>query len=102
MLINTLGCTELPTERSPVIDHDTELTRGSVPARYTVADTHTIIVRGNGAGAVNGEAGKLSCVVYFLVIVELISLTNRRASASDNEANSSRMVVNWLSSKVFP
>lgn len=59
MLINTLGCTELPTYRYFVIDHDTELTSGSVPAGYAVADTNTMIVCEDGAEAVNGEAGEI-------------------------------------------
>lgn len=59
LLINTLGCTELPTYRYFVIDHETELPGGLVPAGYEVPGTETIIVGDDGKPAENGEIGEI-------------------------------------------
>ena len=59
LLINTLGCTEVPTYRYFIIDHETELPSGSVPAGYAVAGTDAIIVGNSGSEAVNGEVGEI-------------------------------------------
>jgi len=59
LLINTLGCTELPTYRYFVIDHETELPCSSVPAGYAVAGTDAVIVGDSGREAMNGEVGEI-------------------------------------------
>jgi amino acid adenylation domain-containing protein len=59
MLINTLGCTELPTYRYFVIHHDTELPNGSVPAGYAVAGTKAMIVSESGTEAPTGQTGEI-------------------------------------------
>jgi amino acid adenylation domain-containing protein len=59
LLINTLGCTELPTYRYFIIDHETELADGSIPAGYAVTGTDAVVVGDNGRESVNGEAGEI-------------------------------------------
>jgi amino acid adenylation domain-containing protein len=59
LLINTLGCTELPTYRYLVIDHDTELADGSIPAGHAVTGTDAVVVGDNGSESNNGEAGEI-------------------------------------------
>ncbi len=59
LLVNTLGCTELPTYRYFIIDHDTELADGSIPAGYAVMGTDSVVVGDNGRESNNGEPGEI-------------------------------------------
>lgn len=58
-LINTLGCTELPTYRYFIIDHETELPGNTIPAGHPVNGTDSVIVGDNGIEAKNGEVGEI-------------------------------------------
>jgi amino acid adenylation domain-containing protein len=59
LLINTLGCTELPTYRFFIIDHETELAAGSIPAGHAVPATDAVVVGDNERRSINGEAGEI-------------------------------------------
>jgi acyl-coenzyme A synthetase/AMP-(fatty) acid ligase/acyl carrier protein len=59
LLINTLGCTELPTYRYFIIDHESELADGSIPAGHPVPGTDAVVVGDNGGKSINGEAGEI-------------------------------------------
>jgi acyl-coenzyme A synthetase/AMP-(fatty) acid ligase/acyl carrier protein len=59
LLINTLGCTELPTYRYFVIDHETELADSSIPAGYPGTGTDAVVVTDNGIESSNGETGEI-------------------------------------------
>jgi acyl-coenzyme A synthetase/AMP-(fatty) acid ligase len=59
LLINTLGCTELPTYRYFVIDHESELADGSIPAGHAVPGTDAVVVGDHGRNSINGEAGEI-------------------------------------------
>jgi amino acid adenylation domain-containing protein len=59
LLINTLGCTELPTYRYFVMNHQTELPGGLVPAGYAVPGIETVIVGDDGKRVAKGEIGEI-------------------------------------------
>jgi acyl-coenzyme A synthetase/AMP-(fatty) acid ligase/acyl carrier protein len=67
-LINTLGCTELPTYRYFIIDHETELADGSIPAGHAVTGTDVVVVGDNGRESVNGEAGEIVVCSRYLAL----------------------------------
>jgi acyl-coenzyme A synthetase/AMP-(fatty) acid ligase len=48
-LLNTLGCTELPTYRYFVMDKRTELPGGVVPAGHAVPGIETILIDADGS-----------------------------------------------------
>ncbi len=59
VLVNTLGCTELPTYRYFVIDKHTLLPDDIVPAGHAMPGIETIIVDGDGEKVVDGQSGEI-------------------------------------------
>ncbi len=59
LLLNTLGCTELPTYRFLVIDKHTVLADGPIPAGYAVPDQTVTLVDAGGNTVPAGERGEI-------------------------------------------
>jgi len=59
LLLNTLGCTELPTYRYFVIDKNTNIERGVVPVGYAVPGNDVEIVDSKGHRVAPGKTGEI-------------------------------------------
>lgn len=78
LLLNTLGCTELPTYRYFVIDKQTILP-AVVPAGYAVPGIETIIVGADGSPVENGHEGEIVVRSKYLAL----GYWNRPAETSE-------------------
>ena len=66
LLLNTYGCTEVPTFRTFPIDMNTVLAWPSVPVGYQVDDKEVVLIGDDGKPVAHGDAGEIAIRSEFI------------------------------------